>query len=704
MKKIITSTLGMMLLLASCGTDPSTTAVNLENLPAIKTQPEQQFKAASLGNAAKGDWVGKWTSVATGRTLYNFANIGIQGGIQNGTNIKYAFAHDNNVMIRSGTFGNTLTTAYLVRVPNASKDHFEGWYANYNCEAGCKGTIAYFEMKRDIKSTSIDATNWYGRFDPKPLDTLVGGNFLLKTKVGIPAPGGTQDGTNIDYRIGNGTIRRSGTYSNNGRTFGTTAEMLEVPGTGHYIGWYANSDSSKLGFFVAANRTPVAGGTQWSMLHETANAVPSGGGTWTTEANGFVKNTSVQYTINSDKDLFRSGAPAHLLHSNNGTETYMGWYTGNGALNYFDASRGAFKGVSLAGLEFSVDKTTADPGALPGTLGTHYYEPTQAEVETYLSKGLRSFRIPFRWERLQRETLVGPTNGTAQLDPAYFNLIDKQVKAGTDRGATVILDMHNYARYLRYNSDNTINATGSSITSNDFKQVWGELARRYASNPRVVFGLMNEPFSTNSQWIYDAQEAAIQEIRKYAANMILISGNEFSGTWSWTTNLYNAAGNLQPKNADLFNTLAKRYANVVIETHQYFDKKGQYERFQGVGNCVKEKLSTDVGNNAIFTPTSNTTEFVQSLFEKTTKNLRDNGLKGYLGEFGLFDSTECAGILDATLKYLDDNSDVWIGWAYWAGGPKWGQLQKGTSNYLESNGVFLPGDTRLNSLSTYAQK
>jgi endoglucanase len=703
MKKVITSALGMMLLLASCGTDPSKT-VNLENMPAIKTQPEQNLKAASLGSAAKGDWVGKWTNVPTGRALYNFANIGIQGGIQNGTNIKYAFAHDNNVMIRSGTFGNTLTTAYLVRVPNTSKDHFEGWYANYNCEAGCKGTLAYFEMKRDIKSASIDSANWYGRFDPKPLETLQGGNFLLKTKAGIPAPGGTQDGTNIDYRIGNGTIRRSGTYSGGGRTFGSTAEMLEVPGTGHYIGWYANSDSSKLGFFVAANRTPVAGGTQWSMLHEAGTAVPSGGSNWKTEANGFVKNTSVQYTINSDKELFRSGAPAHLLHSNNGTETYMGWHASNGALNYFDASRGAFKGVSLAGLEFGAGKKAPDyAGAVPGTVGQHYFEPTQAEVETYLSKGLRSFRIPFRWERLQRENVVGPTSGTAQFDAAYFNLIDKQVKAGTDRGATVILDMHNYGRYLRYGSDNTINATGSSITSNDFKQVWGELARRYASNPRVVFGLMNEPFSMNSQWIYDAQEAAIQEIRKYASNTILISGNEFSGTWSWSTDLYNEFGQQQPQNAGLFNPLAKKYANVVIETHQYFDQRGVYERFQGFDDCRKATV-TNVNGQLQFLPTNDTAAYVRSLFEATTTNLRNNNLKAYLGEFGLFDSAACTGILNETLQYLENNSDVWIGWAYWAGGPRWGQLNKATSNYLESDGVFLPGDSRLTSLSTYAQK
>jgi endoglucanase len=710
-----TSRIGIALMLtiglgiAGCGqqTAPAEIALNAVQ-PGSSLEVNGNLKAASIGVGAKGDWVGKWTGATTGRLLAPFSGIQIQGGTQVGTAIKYSLVHDGNAMIRTGKFGNFLTTAYLVRVPDTTKDRFQGWYANYDCTTGCKGALGYFEMQRDIKSNSIDGNAWYGKLDPKPMTPLVGSEYPLQAQAGFTAPGGRQAGTQIDYKVANGELRRSGTYQVNGRTFGTSAQLIEIPNTGdanntnnHYIGWFANSDTSKLGFFVGKLR----GGSTWGLYHEADITVPSAGGNWKTEANGFVKNSSVQYTINNDKDLFRIGAPAHLLYSRNGTETYMGWHASNGALNYFDASRGAFKGVSLAGLEFGVGKKTLDyPGALPGVVGQNYFEPTQAEVETYLARGLRSFRIPFRWERLQRETLVGPTNGTAQLDPTYFNLIDKQVKLGTDRGATVILDMHNYARYLRYNSENTINATGSSITSNDFKQVWGELARRYASNPRVVFGLMNEPFSTSSQWIYDAQEAAIQEIRKYASNMILISGNEFSGTWSWTTKLYNEFGELQPLNAGLFNSLAKNYSNVVIETHQYFDKKGQYERFQGVGDCVKEKLSTDVGNNTIFTPTTNTTEFVESVFAKTTQNLRENNLKGYLGEFGLFDSVACAGILNATLQYLENNSDVWVGWAYWAGGPKWGQLQKETSNYLESDGVFLPNDSRLNSLSTYAQK
>ena len=39
---------------------------------------------------------------------------------------------------------------------------------------------------------------------------------------------------------------------------------------------------------------------------------------------------------------------------------------------------------------------------LPGTYNTNYTYPTGAEVDYFMSKGMNTFRIPFRWERLQQ--------------------------------------------------------------------------------------------------------------------------------------------------------------------------------------------------------------------------------------------------------------------------------------------------------------
>jgi endoglucanase len=691
MKKVITSALGLMLLLASCGSDPSKT-VNLENMPAIKTQPEQQLKAASLGSGVKSNWAGKWTSDPTGRTPVSFNGVTIQGGIQAGTNIRYAFAHDGNVMTRTGKFGNTLTTAYLVRIPNTTKDHFEGWYANYNCEAGCKGTLAYFEMKRDTKSASIDGANWSGRFDPKPLGALVGGNFLLKTKAGIAAPGGTQNGTNIDYKIANGLIRRSGMAGG----VRTSAEMLEVPGTGHYIGWYANSDSTKLGFFVAANKTPVTGGTQWSMLHEDAtpaNQLPTlGRANWTTDATGTAPGTTIKYTINTDRELFRSGASAHLLDSGIGSQNYMGWYTNgvNGSLNYFDVTRGSvqFKGASIAGLEFGT--TYSGASNIPGVLNQDYFAPRNQDITTYRQQGMNTFRIPFRWERLQYAASDNgnPINtpGTdPKLNAQYLAELDRIISTATAQGANVILDMHNYGAYYRYtnasfNGYNDIGVPGSSVTSANLATIWYVIAARYKNNPRVMFGLMNEPLYENTTTLALVLQDSINAIRQSgASNPIIVNGNYFTGAWSWN-NSYTVQINgvttpvafglpngtfARQNNATAMMSL--KDDNLIYEAHQYFDPG-----FSGTpdnAECNPSFPSGDQANGILASDTI--AQKVEKLFAPFTTSMRANSRRGFLGEIGVWPNANCQAYLEETLKYLEANSDVWIGWTYWAGGSKW---------------------------------
>src|SRR5262245_20886061 len=54
-----------------------------------------------------------------------------------------------------------------------------------------------------------------------------------------------------------------------------------------------------------------------------------------------------------------------------------------------------YTGTNLAGADFGESN-------LPGTYNTHYTYPTQQEVDYYVEKGMNTFRIPFRWERLQQ--------------------------------------------------------------------------------------------------------------------------------------------------------------------------------------------------------------------------------------------------------------------------------------------------------------
>src|SRR5437870_4635241 len=60
------------------------------------------------------------------------------------------------------------------------------------------------------------------------------------------------------------------------------------------------------------------------------------------------------------------------------------------------------------------------------------------------------------------------------------------VEYATERGASVLLDPHNYARYHE-------SVIGDDQSVQDFAAFWARLATLFATNSKVIFGLMNEP-------------------------------------------------------------------------------------------------------------------------------------------------------------------------------------------------------------------
>lgn len=298
------------------------------------------------------------------------------------------------------------------------------------------------------------------------------------------------------------------------------------------------------------------------------------------------------------------------------------------ALSLGDGTRAAplpYLGVNLAGAEFG-------EGSLPGTYGTHYIYPTTAEVDYFLGKGMNTFRLPFRWERLQ----YGPFGS---LNSAELDRLDAFVSYATGRGATVILDPHNYARYYG-------NVIGESqVPASAFADFWSRLAERYRGNDRVVFGLMNEPHSMSTELWRDNANAAIQAIRATGAtNLILVPGNAWTGAHSWEQNWYGTP------NAVAMLGIVDPGNHYAFEVHQYMDgnSSGQSD------SCV----STTIGAERLVA---------------FTNWLRQHGKKGFLGEFAGGRNETCYAALDTMLDYLDANDDVWLGWTYWAAGPWWGE-------------------------------
>ncbi len=298
----------------------------------------------------------------------------------------------------------------------------------------------------------------------------------------------------------------------------------------------------------------------------------------------------------------------------------------NAALDYY--------GINLAGAEFT-------PSVLPGTEGTDYFFPTISEVEYFQSKGMNTFRLPFRWERLQPSL-------SAPFDPGQLAYLKQFVADTTARGATVILDVHNFAQY---SITETLYPIGSAqVTNQDFAHLWSTLAGEFLGNEKVMFGLMNEPpgtpVITTEDWFGSAQ-IAINAIRGAgAAQPILVSGNYFSGAWSWTSGNGNGTPNA-PLASTIFDPgVNGSPRNILFEAHQYLDLD-----YSGTSAAIDHNGAAKLN---VF-----------------TQWLKQTGNRGFLGEFGVGEGEDQEAAVTGMLNHLKANSDVWAGWTWWAGGPAW---------------------------------
>ncbi len=285
---------------------------------------------------------------------------------------------------------------------------------------------------------------------------------------------------------------------------------------------------------------------------------------------------------------------------------------------------GPYYGVNLAGAEFGTRN-------LPGTFSVDYIYSKHSEVDYYLDKGMNIVRLPFRWERVQ----LLPN---AELNAAELKRINKIVDHATGQGALVILDLHNYARY---HGDIV---GGAQLSVSAFGDVWRKLALAFKHNPKVVFGLMNEPHLMPTEQWRDAANTAIAAIRDAgASNLILVPGNGYTGAHSWKSNWYGTP------NSEVMLTIVDPIDHYAFEVHQYLD-----ENSSGTGEvCISEEVGV-------------------KRLAKFTEWLKQNDRKGFLGEFAGADNPTCAEAVENVLSYIDANLDVWIGWTWWAGGPWWG--------------------------------
>ncbi|KAH8682958.1 glycoside hydrolase family 5 protein [Tricladium varicosporioides] len=307
-----------------------------------------------------------------------------------------------------------------------------------------------------------------------------------------------------------------------------------------------------------------------------------------------------------------------------------------------------YAGVAESSGEFGVWSATSTPGTgLPGRFGVDYSFIDKKGIDTYVDTNhVNLFRIAFLLERMCPLSYgLG-----AKFNETHFDLYADAVNYITKtKGAYCILDPHNY---MRYNNPSQQPMTGSVIgntsdvtaaTTAQFGAFWGELAKRFMGNEKVIFSLMNEPHDMPTDLVLANNQAAVTAIRKSGAKqLILAPGNSWSGGHSFT----QSWAGYSPSSSVALANLKDPLNNTAIDIHEYMDSD-----FSGTH---KECASSGPAG-----------------LKDVTAWLKASGLKAMVTEFGASNGTQCATYLTDMLNYMSSNPE-YIGWTAWAAGPFWG--------------------------------
>ncbi|KAI9057728.1 glycoside hydrolase family 5 protein [Trametes sanguinea] len=276
-------------------------------------------------------------------------------------------------------------------------------------------------------------------------------------------------------------------------------------------------------------------------------------------------------------------------------------------------------GVNTAGYDFSV----GTDGSFTGT----GVSPPPAQFTHFANEGANLFRIPFAWQ-LMTPTVGGPINET------FFAIYDKTVQAALNSGSEtfVIVDLHNYARW---NGD--IIAQGGP-TNDQFASIWTQLAQKYGSNERIIFGIMNEPHDIPSvaTWV-DSVQYVVNAVRQAGSkNFLLLPGSSWSSAQAFPTE----AGPLLVKVTDPLGDTSK----LIFDVHKYLDSDNSGTH----PDCTTDNV-----------------DVLQTL----VSFLQANGNRqAILSETGGGNTASCETLLNNELSFVKSAFPTLAGFSVWAAG------------------------------------
>ncbi len=279
-----------------------------------------------------------------------------------------------------------------------------------------------------------------------------------------------------------------------------------------------------------------------------------------------------------------------------------------------------------------VNLSSASGGTVPGILGNNYAMPKMQDLYYFNAKGVKLFRFPFRWKRIQDE-LGGP------LVEEDIEAMKKVVAEAERLGMWVMLDMHDYAEYgIKHDSDQMPDTTfaidGRYQTLKDpnkpedgkgpwkvadepherdlrvyFADVWQKLASEFKEYSNIWgYDLMNEPKDVDIDGLREGYQMAIDAIREVdQRTAIVVEGKNYSGASGWPS---NAKG--------LENLVDPIGNNIVYEAHCYFDSDNS--------GTYQNSYDVEVGDNF---------DVYKKRLDPFTNWLQEYGKRGMLGEYGV---------------------------------------------------------------------
>jgi endoglucanase len=304
-------------------------------------------------------------------------------------------------------------------------------------------------------------------------------------------------------------------------------------------------------------------------------------------------------------------------------------------------------GVNLCGAEFGTRPGFSNTE--PGLFGKDYTYNSERTVAYFAEVGLGLVRFPFRWERLQ------PRLGEA-LDETELGRLRAFVGWAKQCGATVIPEPHNFGRYRLRRDSKVVEAIIDQdfggerpVTRDHFADLWRRLSAVFRDEATVeAYGLMNEPHDMGRSDWKTISQAAVDAIRTAGdRKLVLVPGNSYSNSDHFAEINGPRAWIKDPAQ------------QVAYEAHCYFDSdySGAYLQSYDAELARDKDLET---------------RGVRRL-RQFGEWCKTNGVKGFLGEFGV--PGDDPRWLKLVEHFLDELDRLGMDGCWWAAGEWWGEYK-----------------------------